>query len=153
MNYSARFYARKHSLSGDQFRSYDPVIQSEPLIEEMVNRCSMGEVLYDVGAHVGVFSLLAARLGLESIAFEPNPDAYSRLIANIEANEFESTTPLNVGISDENDKLEFYVSSQQARSSFNQENAEFGVAEVIATERISVTLLDNYQGKLQPTDI
>jgi FkbM family methyltransferase len=41
----------------------------------------------DVGAHLGYFTLLAARRGADVIAFEPNPRTLAHLRANIAAND------------------------------------------------------------------
>lgn len=44
--------------------------------------------VFDVGANIGVFSLVAARRGARVFAFEPNPATFGRLRANLRANEF-----------------------------------------------------------------
>jgi FkbM family methyltransferase len=55
----------------------------EPLIERaIVSSLTPGSVFYDVGAHIGVFSLLAARIVGESgavFAFEADPDNAERI--------------------------------------------------------------------------
>lgn len=44
-------------------------------------------VVVDIGAHVGMVSItLAKRYGCGVFAFEPNPDNYKRLVANVEKN-------------------------------------------------------------------
>ena len=61
-------------------------------------------VFLDVGAYVGYYSLLAARLGIfdEIHAFEPHPETYKRLLWHIKANNFEGVIiPHNVAASDE----------------------------------------------------
>ncbi len=47
-----------------------------------------GEVLYDVGANIGAYSLLAAVLAPQArvVAFEPGPGNYAALCANLELN-------------------------------------------------------------------
>lgn len=45
-----------------------------------------GDLFVDVGANVGIYSILAAELGAESIAIEPAPDTFALLRSNIELN-------------------------------------------------------------------
>ncbi len=61
------------------------------------------EVFLDIGANIGYYSLLAAKLGIfaEIHAFEPHPESYRRLLWHIRANNFEGViTPHNVAASD-----------------------------------------------------
>ncbi len=46
----------------------------------------VGDVVLDVGANIGIFGIRQARRGAQVLAFEPNPDAYSRLVWNVKAN-------------------------------------------------------------------
>ena len=58
-----------------------------------------GEVVIDVGAHVGKYALYSARLVGESgvvIAIEPHPENYQALTGNIELNGFKNVIALNV---------------------------------------------------------
>jgi FkbM family methyltransferase len=48
-----------------------------------------GWVVFDVGANVGVVSVLQAQRKAQVYAFEPNPDCYRRLLKNVTANGFE----------------------------------------------------------------
>ena len=45
-----------------------------------------GWTVFDVGANIGVFTLLQATLGATVYSFEPNPDSYGRLLRNVTAN-------------------------------------------------------------------
>jgi FkbM family methyltransferase len=45
-----------------------------------------GWTVFDVGASIGVFTVLQALQGASVFSFEPNPDSYSRLSRNITAN-------------------------------------------------------------------
>ncbi len=45
-----------------------------------------GWTVFDVGANIGVFTVLQATHGAKVYSFEPNPDSYSRLSRNIAAN-------------------------------------------------------------------
>ena len=56
--------------------------------------------IFDIGAHAGIYSLMAARLrpDLQIHAFEPNPDVYARLMVNICANGIANIVPHRSGI-------------------------------------------------------
>jgi len=59
----------------------------EPEMLLWLRKCTEpGEVLWDVGANVGLYSLYAARLGLEVVAFEPHIPNCARLLQNIDLN-------------------------------------------------------------------
>src|SRR5207245_7095778 len=45
-----------------------------------------GWTVFDVGANIGVFTLLQATQGARVYSFEPNPDSYGRLLRNVTAN-------------------------------------------------------------------
>jgi FkbM family methyltransferase len=47
-----------------------------------------GSVFYDIGAHIGLFSLAAARLGARVFAFEPDPETVTRLQGHVDRNHF-----------------------------------------------------------------
>lgn len=73
----------------------------QALLEDIAGRIS-GGLAIDVGAHVGNHALaLAIGCGLSVAAFEPDPDAYGHLIANLDRNRATTVTPYNVGLSDQ----------------------------------------------------
>ena len=45
-----------------------------------------GWTVFDVGANIGVFTLLQATQGARVYSFEPNPESYGRLLRNVTAN-------------------------------------------------------------------
>lgn len=61
-----------------------------------------GEVLYDIGANVGAYTLVAAvaKPGLRVVSFEPGPANFASLCANVELNDVSDrviTVPLALG--------------------------------------------------------
>lgn len=53
------------------------------------NQLTAGSIFVDVGAHIGFYTLLAAkRVGPEGrvVSFEPDPDTHARLVRNVDAN-------------------------------------------------------------------
>lgn len=58
-----------------------------------------GDLVFDVGAHIGSFSIYAANKGAIVYAFEPDKENFKKLITNIKLNQFEGCVkPFNYGI-------------------------------------------------------
>jgi FkbM family methyltransferase len=74
----------------------------EPAIQEILSkRLKPGMVFYDLGANIGFFSLLAARLvgaAGQVFSFEPDPEIAERLRRNIGRNGFINATVIEAGI-------------------------------------------------------
>lgn len=71
-----------------------------------------GDVVVDVGAYIGFFSLLAPeRVGSTGCvySFEPVPRNYERLMRNIKVNQAENVKAYNFGLSDKNETLSLSV--------------------------------------------
>jgi FkbM family methyltransferase len=66
---------------------------------------SPGDVILDVGANIGVFSLCAAKQGARVYAFEPIPSTFAVLELNVRLHGLESVvTARNIGLSDRTEK-------------------------------------------------
>ena len=79
------------------------------LLTRMDFRCE-GPTLVDVGAHIGGFAKLFAELGWRVVAFEPEPNNYQRLRANL--GNFPNVTCIAKAVSDASEeRVAFYVSS------------------------------------------
>jgi len=64
---------------------------------------SKGDIVIDIGAHIGWYSLLASQyVGKEGIvfAFEPEPRSFNILIKNIKINNIKNIVPVNKALSD-----------------------------------------------------
>lgn len=66
-------------------------LTKEPETIAWIDDMKPGEVLYDVGANVGVYTLYAASRGIQVVAIEPVLENYVRLVQNIETNRFNTT--------------------------------------------------------------
>jgi FkbM family methyltransferase len=67
------------------------------------------DVFIDVGANVGYFSLLAARLCKRVISFEPNQNCLEQLVANVGLNDYRNIDIRNVGLAEERRSATFYI--------------------------------------------
>ena len=78
----------------------------EPEITELLLRnlkLSAGDVVLDVGANIGWYSLLMSRFeneGIDIHSFEPDPDNYKCLTYNLELNNALNVKAHNMGVSD-----------------------------------------------------
>lgn len=72
-----------------------------------------GDVMLDIGAHVGYYTLLAAKLVGASgkvYAFEPEPENYATLLRNIELNKLDNVVAVRKAISNRNTPCQFFLS-------------------------------------------
>lgn len=63
--------------------------KKEPETIKWIESLPKGSVLFDIGANVGSYSLLAAKLGLKVVAFEASTPNFQRLVQNFELNDLE----------------------------------------------------------------
>jgi FkbM family methyltransferase len=67
----------------------------------IAERLRPGMVFYDLGANIGLFTLMAARIVAESgkvFSFEPDPENAARLRRNIAHNQFQNVTVIEAGV-------------------------------------------------------
>jgi FkbM family methyltransferase len=83
-----------------------------------------GEVFYDVGANIGIYTVMAGRqVGASGrvLAFEPHSPTFACLIQNILANDLEDVvSPCNFALSDREGHLPFNYQSSAPGSSDSQ---------------------------------
>jgi hypothetical protein len=67
------------------------------------------DIIYDVGATIGEYSLKCAKKGAKVLAFELEKDSYDSMIKNIQANNFENQiTPFNCRVDDKKNSLDTF---------------------------------------------
>ncbi len=76
------------------------------------------DTVLDIGAHIGLFSVLAARTATKGrvYAFEPSNDNFELLKHNIDANHIVNVTPLNAAMSSETGEKELFLSEVNSGS-------------------------------------
>lgn len=96
----------------------------EPETVEWISTFSPGDTLFDLGANVGLYSLLAAKAGVKVVAFEPEPQNFAVLAMNVHLNGFSDLiVPLNLAIADKTTIDFLYMPVFGIGNAFNQ----FGV--------------------------
>ena len=93
---------------------------TETLIDRLV--LPVGSVSFDVGANLGWYSLILDRLaqpGARVFAFEPDPDNFRLLLANVEANGARTVSPQQMAVSDRagTETLHRYAGKNRGRHS------------------------------------
>ena len=72
-------------------------------IELVINHVKAGMNVIDIGANIGLYSIISDRLvGVEGHvwAFEPSTETHNRLLANLALNEASSVEPIKIALSD-----------------------------------------------------
>jgi FkbM family methyltransferase len=80
------------------------------VVEFIASNLGLGDVFYDLGANIGFFTLIAARLvGPEGhvYAFEPSPRTAGALRGNVELNQLENVTVVEAAVSDRDGTMAF----------------------------------------------
>lgn len=103
-----------------------------------------GMVVVDIGAHVGYFSLLAAKLvGPEGkvYAFEPEPSNHLLLLRNIEINNYTTIRAQRKAVSNRSGSMDLFLS---ALDSGSHSLHAAGARGVTGTARVEATTLDAF---------
>lgn len=135
------------------FRSYIISGVWEELTTEMFRRViKKGDIVVDLGANIGYFTLLAARLvGKEGkvYAFEPEPVNYSLLLKNIEINGYKNIVPVQKAISSTTGTVRLFIDNEDSGGhTIRQYNDKMEFVEIE-----SVTLDDYFRDKGHPINV
>lgn len=99
-----RFRARPHTNDIDLLvPGYESEVASWLRVEP-------GQVVVDVGAHIGRYALSAAKRGAKVVAIEPDPSNFELLEASVRLNGFLSVTCLRVALSNSRGKGALFLS-------------------------------------------
>ncbi|MDO8265286.1 MAG: FkbM family methyltransferase [Candidatus Parcubacteria bacterium] len=110
-----------------------------------------GMTIVDIGANLGYYSLIAAELtGNEGkiLAFEPEPENFSLLLKNIEANGYKNIKAFNLAVSDRSGKTNLFVCEESTGSHKIYDSGENRKS--IAVSSVSI---DDFLGKTSKIDI
>lgn len=93
----------KHSFSNDIFY---------PAIPDILIRPAMN--IFDIGAHIGTFSLLSCKkfANVRVFAFEPNRESFELLQKNIQDNEIKNIQAINMAVTEKKGKTELYLDNE-----------------------------------------
>lgn len=66
----------------------ETIYTKEPDTVAWIRSMTQGQVFYDVGANIGLYTMLAAKQGLRVFAFEPEGQNFALLVRNLALNRF-----------------------------------------------------------------
>ncbi len=88
----------------------------EPFETELVKKeTKNGDVVLDIGANIGYYTLIFAKLVGEEgkvFAFEPDPDNFSLLKKNVEINGYRNVILVQKAVSNKTEKIRLYLSEE-----------------------------------------
>ncbi|KAB1189057.1 MULTISPECIES: FkbM family methyltransferase [Haloferax] len=158
-NYKGRVFATKKRVGQASFRSYELYNRhgGDVLLEALLLYLRDGDVVVDVGANTGTYTLAAAAKAPEAevIAVEPNTQVAAQLRANVEINGFgDRVGVLEYGLGATDETSQFHVSSYDELGSFSPAHASAWEARVVDTEAVPMRRLDSLveEGTVPPPD-
>jgi FkbM family methyltransferase len=107
----------KYKLRG---RFADKTVLKEVWLKNIYNQFGVkvedGDLVIDIGAHIGIFSTYAAEKNKSGkiFSFEPFKDNFNRLKFHKNLNNKSNIKELNLGVAGENGKKSFYVNSKNS---------------------------------------
>ena len=108
---AVKFYVK----NPDELRLVESVTGDEgekKVIESLISFLKYGDVVYDIGANIGVYSaILAKAIGSNGkiIAFEPEKRSMVRLKENIKLNKLDNIIVINKALGEEAGTLKLYI--------------------------------------------
>ena len=96
------------------------------------------DTVVDIGAHIGLFSLLVSQLCKTGkiFSFEPIRENFDLLVSNLDLNHIENVFPFNVGISKNSGKLNLFLNNDQSAHSIFPKGSESITVESTSLQKI-----------------
>jgi len=102
-----------------------------------------GEVVVDVGAHIGRYTLVAAKRAAKVLSIEPDPDNFALLTANVRLNGFSNVVALEVAVGNSAGAGTLYQGDHASTRSLNPEwAARAGELPPVRSTPVRVETLD-----------
>jgi FkbM family methyltransferase len=109
------------------FKRCESFLRKEPETIEWIANFPSGATLFDIGANIGLYSLLAAQRGARVVAFEPESQNFAVMNANLFLNDLaDRVSTLNVALSDRHALDFLYMPVFSVGTAFNQFGAPAG---------------------------
>ena len=110
-----------------------------------------GMIVVDIGAHVGYYTLLAARaVGNKGkvFCFEPEPSNYALLLKNIEENNCSNVVPVQKAVTNTTGSIKLFIAKDPSGHSIGSDNPH---QKAILVD--SITLDDFFAGREHPIHV
>lgn len=111
-------------------------------------------IILDIGAHLGTFTVLAAKMcpNGKIYAFEPNPENFTILTKNIKLNNLKNVEPIKKAVGDKTGKRIFFINPADSDRHTIVKNCTVNEKEFIRIESISLSDFIN-EKKLDRIDL
>lgn len=128
---------------------------SEPMVQEaLAALLKEGDVFYDIGANVGFYAIIAAKLvgpAGHVYAFEPVPENAAALRHNVDLNRFRNVTVLEKAVSDSPGKATLYLATEPIWARLEAAGARPDTTGSITVDLVSIDELVTSQMLPPPT--
>lgn len=106
-----RFDRRTPPIEALNFGGYE-----SDYAREMVSAMDGHKVIFDVGANIGYYSVIAGTVYplAKVYSFEPTPETYSELVMNIELNQLKNVCPNKLALSDREEERELFFDREES---------------------------------------
>ena len=96
------------------------------------------DIIIDIGAHIGLFSLLVSQFCKTGkiFSFEPINDNFNLLISNLKLNHAENIRPFNLAVSRNTSSVNLFLNSDQSAHSIFSSDSESITVESISLQKI-----------------
>ena len=111
-----KFYAKETKEVG-RVRS---IFDKEKGTISWIKSLSKDDILFDIGANIGIYTIYAAPLVKKVVAFEPHLGNAFRLLQNVDLNKFKNVNLIASPIHDKAGVFDFSYRSYEIGESFNQ---------------------------------
>ncbi len=111
------------------------------LIEEYKKsgfQINQNDVVIDIGAHIGLFTLYASQFCTKGsiFSFEPMKDNYELLLENIKLNNLEQVKFFNLAVSNSNDPIKLFINDDESGHSMFSQSSQNLTVNSISLKRI-----------------
>lgn len=98
----------------------------------IIDHIDRSEYFLDIGANIGFYSLLIAKLkpSMSIVSFEPIKETYDRLVRNIEVNHFGQIQSRNIGLANESRKIDIHLDTELGHISLLKREGKIETIEI-----------------------
>ncbi|MBV0900412.1 FkbM family methyltransferase [Haloarcula salina] len=107
---------------GDLIHYQSTLTSEQPVYEDFVNSIENNDIVWDIGANLGIYGLLATETGCDVSFFEPHPESVERIFQNIAHNEYDATV-YEAALSNESGTVDFVTGLQWSGAGVNAINS------------------------------
>lgn len=137
--------AQFHVDTGDDMTHVVGLDGEKPVLKDFAETVEPGDVVYDIGSHLGIYGCLSAKKASKVYCFEPHPGNISALRANIELNNLGNVRVCECALSDS--ETTYMMPGQDTRA--NASISETGDVEVKVVK--GAKLVEN--GSIEPPEV